>query len=55
MNIDGNLIWAWIIIFIPAVLYLWLFFSYLQVVADKSNELQRILSRGGAMSRYITA
>src|ERR1700722_926487 len=55
MNFDGNLIWAWMIIFIPAVLYLWLFFSYLQVVADKRNELQRILSRGGAMSRYITA
>jgi hypothetical protein len=55
MNINGNLIWAWIIIFIPAALYLWLFFSYLQVVNNKRNELERILSRGGAMSRYISA
>ena len=55
MNIDGDLIWAWIIIFIPAALYLWLFFSYLQVVANKRNELERILSRGGAMSKYISA
>jgi hypothetical protein len=38
---------AWCIILIPAVLYLYLFFSYLQIVKNKRNELQRVLALRG--------
>lgn len=38
-----SIIFGWAIVCIPAILYLYLFFSYLQVVRNKRNELQRIL------------
>ncbi|MFY9532262.1 MAG: hypothetical protein WBC04_21845 [Candidatus Acidiferrales bacterium] len=52
---DFDAIWTWIIALTPAALYVWLYFSYLQVIRDKRDELKRLLVRGGAMQQYASA
>jgi hypothetical protein len=39
----------------PAVLYLWLYLSYLQVIRDKHDAIKGLLARGGAMKQYVNA
>lgn len=48
-------IWTWILALIPALLYFWLYLSYLQVINDKRDELKGLLTRGGAMQQYVKA
>jgi hypothetical protein len=54
-DIDWDIVCSWIIIFVPGLLYLWLFFGYLRAVSNKRGEIQRVLSRGDAATRYIKA
>jgi hypothetical protein len=42
-------------VLIPAVLYLWLYLSYLQVIRDKHDAIKGLLARGGAMKQYVNA
>lgn len=49
-----DIAFSWTIVAIPAILYLYLFFSYLQVVGYKRNELRRVLEMRG-LKEYARA
>jgi hypothetical protein len=53
MSLDW--IWPWAIAFIPALLYVWLYYSYVEVIRNKREEITGLLARGGAMAGYIKA
>jgi hypothetical protein len=55
MHINWDIICTWVIISTPALLYLWIYLSYLQIVKNKRFELRRVLTRASVMNKYCEA